>query len=133
MENSGKQNPKKGFKSPPSRGERSSCNSLQVVFWRGPPARRIRSDEIEDFLESRNSGARRRNNLRSEIITLFRYSQARFRALPRERKTEPELVIRNETKRTSVATFSPEEFEAFLGAVRLEWRPFDGADVFQYR
>ena len=79
---------------------------------------------IEDFLDSRKSGSRRRNNLRSEIITLFRYAQNRLRALPRERKTEAELIERLKQKRTSVPTFAPEEFQLFLGAVREEWLPW---------
>ena len=52
---------------------------------------RIRSDEIEDFLDSKKAAARRRNNLRSE--TLFRYAQIRLRALHRDLKTEAELVL----------------------------------------
>jgi integrase len=85
---------------------------------------RIRSDEIEDFLDSKRATARRRNNLRSEIITLFRYAQTRLRALHRDRKTEAELVLRDQTKRKPVETFSPEEFEAFLRAVKPEWLPW---------
>jgi hypothetical protein len=69
---------------------------------------RIRSDEIEDFLDSKKAAARRRINLRSEIITLFRYAQIRLRALPRDRKTEAELVLRDQTKRKPVETFGPE-------------------------
>ena len=38
-------------------------------------------------------------NLRSEIITLFRYAKIRLRALHRDRKTEAELVLRGQTKR----------------------------------
>jgi hypothetical protein len=53
---------------------------------------RIGSDEIEDFLDSKKAASRRRNNLRSEIITLFKYAQIRLRALHRDRKTEAELV-----------------------------------------
>lgn len=45
------------------------------------PIDRIRSDEIEDFLDSKKAAGRRRVNLRSEIITLFRYAQNRLRAL----------------------------------------------------
>ena len=55
---------------------------------------RVRSDEIEDFLDSKKAASRRRNNLRSEVITLFRYAQIRIRALHRDRKTEAELVLR---------------------------------------
>src|SRR6516165_6604911 len=88
------------------------------------PIDRIRSDEIEDFLDSKKAAGRRRNNLRSEIITLFRYAQIRLRALHRDRKTEAELVLRDQTKRKPVETFSPEEFDAFLGAVRPEWLPW---------
>jgi hypothetical protein len=85
---------------------------------------RIRSDEIEDFLDSKKAASRRRNNLRSEIITLFRYAQIRLRALHRDRKTEAELVLRDQTKRKPVETVSPNEFQTFLGVVRPEW-PFD--------
>jgi hypothetical protein len=73
---------------------------------------RIGSDEIEDFLDSKKAASRRRNNLRSEIITLFRYAQIRLRALHRDLKTEAELVLRDQTKRKPVETFSPTEFNA---------------------
>jgi integrase len=88
------------------------------------PIDRIRSDEIEDFLDSKKAAGRRRVNLRSEIITLFRYAQNRLRALPRDRKTEAELVEKDQTKRKPVETFTPEEFETFLGAVKPEWLPW---------
>ena len=73
-------------------------------------------------LDSKNAGGRRRNNLRSEIITLFRYAQNRLRALPRDRKTEAELVDKVKAKGKSIETFSPQEFQVFLGAVRPNWR-----------
>jgi hypothetical protein len=82
---------------------------------------RIGSDEIEDFLDSKKAASRRRNNLRSEIITLFKYAQIRLRTLHRDRKTEAELVLRDQTKRKPVETFSPNEFQTFLGVVRPEW------------
>jgi hypothetical protein len=82
---------------------------------------RIRSDEIDDFLDSKKAASRRRNNLRSEIITLFKYAQIRLRALHRDQKTEAELVLRYQTKRKPVETFSPSEFQTFLGIVRPEW------------
>ncbi len=85
---------------------------------------RIRSDEIEDFLDSKKAASRRRNNLRSEIITLFRYAQIRLRALHRDRKTEAELVLRDQTKRKPVETFSPNEFQTFLRVVRPVWLPW---------
>jgi hypothetical protein len=97
---------------------------FQAHFGADRPIDRIRSDEIEDFLDSKKATARRRINLRSEIITLFRYTQNRLRALPRDRKTEAELVEKDQTKRKPVETFSPEEFEAFIGAVRPEWLPW---------
>jgi integrase len=97
---------------------------IQLHFGADRPIDRIRSDEIEDFLDSKMAAGRRRINLRSEIITLFRYAQIRLRALPRDRKTEAELVLRDQAKRKSVETFSPEEFETFLGVVRPEWLPW---------
>ena len=97
---------------------------FQSHFGANRPIDRIRSDEIEDFLDSKKAAGRRRINLRSELITLFRYAQIRLRALPRDRKTEAELVLKDQTKRTPVETFSPEEFETFLGVVRPEWLPW---------
>src|SRR5260370_11507731 len=97
---------------------------FQAHFGANRPIDRIRSDEIEDFLDSKKAAGRRRINLRSEIITLFRYAQIRLRAIHRDRKTEAELVLRDQTKRKPVATFSPEEFESFLGALRIEWLPW---------
>jgi integrase len=97
---------------------------LESHFGADRPIDRIRSDEIEDFLDSKKAAGRRRINLRSEIITLFRYAQNRLRALPRDRKTEAELVEKDQTKRKPVETFTPEEFETFLGAVKSEWLPW---------
>jgi hypothetical protein len=94
---------------------------VQSHFGADRPIERIQSQDIEDFLDAKKATGRRRNNLRSEIITLFRYAQARLRALHRDRKTEAEFVMKDEEKSKSVEIFSPQEFETFLGAVRLEW------------
>src|ERR1700736_2546016 len=94
---------------------------FQSHFGANRPIDRIRSDEIEDFLDSKKAASRRRNNLRSEIITLSRYAQIRLRALHRDRKSEPEPVLRDQTKRKPVETFSPNEFQTFLRVVRPEW------------
>jgi hypothetical protein len=83
---------------------------FQAHFAANRPIDRIRSNEIEDFLDSKKAAGRRRVNLRSEIITLFRHAQIRLRALPRDRKTEAELVLRDQTKGKPVETFSPNEF-----------------------
>jgi hypothetical protein len=102
---------------------------VQSHFGADRPIDRIQSKEIEDFLDLKKATGRRRNNLRSEIITLFRYAQARLSALPRDRKTEAEFVMKDQEKSKSVETFSPQEFEMFLGAVRpdwLEWLPIGG-------
>ena len=80
---------------------------------------RIRSDEIEDFLDSKKAASRRRNNLRFEIITLFRYAQIRLRALHRDLKTEAELVLtKGPTKRQPVKTFRTNKYQTFLRVVR---------------
>src|ERR1700746_3300055 len=52
---------------------------LESHFGADRPIDRIRSDEIEDFLDSKKAAGRRRINLRSEIISLFRYAQNRLR------------------------------------------------------
>jgi hypothetical protein len=97
---------------------------LESHFGADRPIDRIRSDEIENFLDSKKAAGRQRINLRSEIITLFKYAQIRLRAIPIDRKTEAELVLRDQTKRKPVETFAPEEFETFLGAVKPEWLPW---------
>ena len=76
------------------------------------------------FSTQKKATGRPRNNLRSEVITLFRYAQIRLRALHRDRKTEAGLVMRDQTKRKPVATFIPEQLESFLGAVRIDWLPW---------
>ena len=58
---------------------------FQAHFAANRPIDRIRSDEIEDFLDSKKAASRRRNNLRSEIITLFRYAQIRLRTASRSK------------------------------------------------
>ena len=58
------------------------------------------------------------------IASTPRYAQNRLRAIPPDRKTEAELVEKDQTKRKPVETFTPEEFEAFLGVVRPEWLPW---------
>ena len=82
-------------------------------FSAGRSIDRIRSDEIEDFLDSKKAASRRRNNLRSEIITLFRYAQIRLRALHRDRKTEAELVLRDQTKRKPSKRSVPRNLRRF--------------------
>ena len=54
---------------------------VQSYFGADGSIDRIQSNEIEDFLDAKKATGRRRNNLRSEIITLFRYAQIRLRAL----------------------------------------------------
>jgi hypothetical protein len=97
---------------------------LATLFPGLPSIDRIRSDEIEDFLDSEKAASRRRNNLRSEIFTRFRYAQIRLRTLHRDRKTEFELVLRDQTKRKPAETFSAQELQTFLGVVRSEWLPW---------
>ena len=82
--------------------------------YRSPKAK-LRPTKSKIFWISQKAAGRRRINLRSEIITLFRYVQIPLRALPRDRKTESELVLRDQTQRKPVEAFSPEEFETFLG------------------
>ena len=75
---------------------------LESHFGADRPIDRIRSDEIENSLDSKKAAGRRSINLRSEIITLFKYGQNRLRALPRDRKTEAELVEKDQTKRARI-------------------------------
>jgi hypothetical protein len=106
------------LRSPP---EELGRTVLHLGGWNAKVRDDVRQSIPRKFLDAKKAASRRRNNLRSEIITLFRYAQIRLRALHRDRKTEAELVLRDQTKRKPVETFSPKEFQTFLGAVRPEW------------
>jgi hypothetical protein len=68
-----------------------SCSSRKHRY------RRPIGNPSASVLDSKNAADRRRINLRSEIIRLFRHAQIRLRALPIDRKTEDELVLRDQT------------------------------------
>jgi hypothetical protein len=84
----------------------------------------IRSDDIEESLDQMQIAGRRRNNLRGGVVTLFRHSKTRLRALPRDRVTEAELVQRDEVQRKAITAFTPAELELLLGAVSRLWLPW---------
>jgi hypothetical protein len=91
---------------------------------------RIGSDEIEDFLDSKKAASRRRNNLRSEIITLFKYAQIRLRTLHRDRKTEAELVLRDQNQAQTRRNVQSEQISNVsrncatgMACLACAWRP----------
>jgi len=84
---------------------------------------RVTSAEIKKFLDSCEVGARRWNNMRDQIVTLFRFAK-QCRYLPRDRSTEAEDVTKLKVRRQTVETYTPEEFKLMLDHTRENWLPW---------
>ncbi len=83
----------------------------------------IRAGEIEAWLNSLDVGARRRNNIRAEIVTLFRFAKDRG-YLAESRRTEAEKVPRISDRRGgSVSVYTPDDFKKLLDALCRERGP----------
>lgn len=100
----------------------------------------VRAGEIEVWLNGLDVGARRRNNIRAEVVTLFRFAKERGYLLE-SRRTEAEKVGRiNDRRAGAVSTYTPEELQKLLDTLslgspakdsgekpqpsRLEWLPW---------
>ncbi len=84
---------------------------------------KVHAPDIKMFLNSRQVGARRWNNLRDQVVTLFRFARSE-RYLPKDRTTEAEEVIKMKVARKTVAMFTPEELDVILENTRAVWRPW---------
>lgn len=78
------------------------------------------SAEVIRWLDARNVGPRRWNNLRAVIVALHGYAR-RERLLPAE-KTPVELIERKRVVE-EVHTYSPEQLRCLLRAVPDAWKP----------
>lgn len=83
----------------------------------------VHAPEIKRFLNGCKVGARRWNNLRDEIVTLFRFARSE-RYLPKDRTTEAEDVAKMKVARKTVAMFTPEELGIILENTRPVWKPW---------
>jgi integrase len=68
-------------------------------------------------------GPRRWNNLRDQIVTLFRFARSE-RYLPKDRTTEAEDVAKMKVARKTVEVFTSEELQTILANCRLAWSPW---------
>lgn len=76
---------------------------------------------VEKWLNARNVGPRRWNNLRESIVALHRF--ARREGLLGAALTGPELIERRRVE-SDVATYAPAELHKILAVVPREWLPF---------
>jgi integrase len=82
----------------------------------------IMAIEIQCFLSSRNTGERRKYNLRAAIVTLFRWAR-RMSYLP-DRTTEAEKVEPIEKSPGQPNILTPAQMQVLLGQVREELLPW---------
>lgn len=76
----------------------------------------VQSTEIETWLDSLKVGIRTRNNFRGGIATLFSYAR-RHKYLPRDKKTEGELVEAPKPPPSKIGIYTPEEFSKMLAGI----------------
>lgn len=84
------------------------------------PINEVRGLDVEAWLDSREIGPRRWNNLRALIVSLWRYARAQA-LLPAE-KTSVELIEKRKVIVT-VKTFTPEDLRKILAVVGEDWLP----------
>ena len=75
------------------------------------------------FLNGCEVGPRRWNNLRDQVVTLFRFARSE-RYLPKDRTTEAEDVAKMKVARKTVDMFTPEELQIVLENTRPVWLPW---------
>lgn len=84
---------------------------------------KVQAPQIKQFLNGCEVGARRWNNLRDQIVTLFRFARSE-RYLPKDRTTEAEDVAKMKVARKTVDMFTPEELRIVLENTREVWLPW---------
>jgi len=87
------------------------------------PIAAIKAPDIQRFLDSRNAGMRRKFNLRSGIITLFRWAR-RMSYLDSERMTEAEKVEPIQKAPGQANILLPDQLRKLLDNVREEFFPW---------
>jgi integrase len=84
---------------------------------------KVHAPHIKEFLNGCKVGPRRWNNLRDQIVTLFRFARSE-RYLPKDRTTEAEDVTKMKVARKTVAMFTPEELDLIIENTRNVWLPW---------
>jgi integrase len=75
----------------------------------------IRSEDIADWIARQGGGNRNANNLRNAIGTLFSFARSSG-YLPRDKKTEAEVVVRLKERSSAIGIYTPQELDAILAA-----------------
>ena len=83
----------------------------------------VTAAHIRSFLNTCNVGPRRWNNLRDQIVTLFRFARAQ-RYLAKDRTTEAEDVAKMKVPRKTVEVYEPEELAILIEHTRAIWLPW---------
>ena len=86
------------------------------------PIAEVAVGEIADWLRGLGVGAKRHDNVRGELITLFRWARERG-FLDEERKTEPEKVKRLYKPTKNISYWQPAEICLLLDHVSEKWLP----------
>lgn len=104
-----------------SRGLRDDLQTFCEAFPRSIDS--ISADEITAYLTGLKVGPRRENNVRSYIVTLFRFARDRGH-LP-DKKTAPEMVAKAKEHKDTVTVYTPVEFRTLLKMASDDWKvPF---------
>ena len=83
---------------------------------------KVHAPHIKTFLNGCEVGPRRWNNLRDQVVTLFRFARSE-RYLPKDRTTEAEDVVKMKVARKTVDIFTPAELKIVLENIRKVWLP----------
>ena len=84
---------------------------------------KVHAPHIKTFLNGCEVGPRRWNNLRDQVVTLFRFARSE-RYLPKDRTTEAEDVVKMKVARKTVDMFTPAELQIVLENTRRVWLPW---------
>ncbi len=84
---------------------------------------KVHAPHIKSFLNGCRVGPRRWNNLRDQVVTLFRFARSE-RYLPKDRTTEAEDVSKMKVARKTVDMFTPEELGILIENTRHLWLPW---------
>jgi integrase len=83
----------------------------------------VTAAHIKGFLNTCNVGPRRLNNIRDQIVTLFRYARSQ-RYLANDRTTEAEDITKLKVPRKTVETYEPGELDILIEHTREHWLPW---------
>jgi len=83
----------------------------------------VTAAHIKGFMNTCNVGPRRLNNIRDQIVTLFRYARSQ-RYLAKDRTTEAEDITKLKVPRKTVETYEPEELAILIENTREHWLPW---------